>query len=74
MYTIEYSKEQEAYHIGEEIDLLEKDIRAYEERGWIGDWKVIGRFNTRLEAQNCFEFIELLLKVNYEFADDGVVR
>ena len=23
------------------------------------------------EAQNCFEFIELLLKVNYEFADEG---
>jgi len=29
---------------------------------------------TQQEAQNCFEFIELLLKVNYEFADDGVVR
>ena len=24
---------------------------------------------TQTEAQNCFEFIELLLKVNYEFAD-----
>jgi hypothetical protein len=24
---------------------------------------------TQGEAQNCFEFIELLLKVNYEFAD-----
>jgi len=23
------------------------------------------------EAQNCFEFIELLLKVNYEFADEA---
>lgn len=23
------------------------------------------------EAQNCFEFVELLLKVNYEFADEG---
>ncbi len=25
---------------------------------------------TQEEAQNCFEFIELLLKVNYEFADE----
>ena len=25
---------------------------------------------TKEEAQNCFEFIELLLKVNYEFADE----
>lgn len=31
---------------------------------------------TQEEAQNCFEFIELLLKVNYEFADEdaGVNR
>lgn len=28
---------------------------------------------TREEAQNCFEFIELLLKVNYEFADEKEV-
>lgn len=26
---------------------------------------------TQEEAQNCFEFIELLLKVNYEFSDEG---
>ena len=25
---------------------------------------------TEIEAKNCFEFIELLLKVNYEFADE----
>lgn len=26
---------------------------------------------TQEEAQNCFEFIELLLMANYEFADEG---
>jgi hypothetical protein len=26
---------------------------------------------TQEEAQNCFELVELLLKVNYEFADEG---
>lgn len=28
---------------------------------------------TQEEAQNCFEFIELLLKINYEFADEKEV-
>ena len=55
MYTAEYSKSQQAYHVGEEKDLLEKDLNAFVNRGWVGDYEVIGRFETRQEAS---EFIK----------------
>jgi len=51
MYVVEYSESQKAYHIGEEMELLQKDIRAFEQRGWIGDYKTLARFETREEAR-----------------------
>lgn len=51
MFVVEYSKSQKCYHVGEEMDLLQKDVKAFEERGWVGDYKTIARFETKEEAR-----------------------
>ena len=58
MYVAEYSKSQNAYHVGEEKDILEKEIKSYEQRGWIGDYEVLGRFETRNEAHDFIKKIK----------------
>jgi hypothetical protein len=52
-YIVEYSESQKAFHIGEESEILEKEILAFEKTGWVGDYKVIGRFQT-YEAASAF--------------------
>lgn len=52
MYTAEYSKSQNAYHVGEEKDLLHKDLDSFVNREWVGDYEVLGRFETRQEASD----------------------
>lgn len=50
MFIAQYSKSQNCFHVEQEMDVLEKEIRAYEQRGWIGDYETLGRFETRQEA------------------------
>ena len=58
-WVVEYSPSQNMFHLEQEIDILTKEIRAYEQRGWIGDYKVIGRFDTREEASRWLQPLKI---------------
>lgn len=53
MWVVEYSKEQDAYHIGEEFEILSGEVSAYERSGWVGDYEVLGKFE-RYEDASAF--------------------
>jgi len=53
MWIAEYSKDQKAYHVSMEADTLAHEASAFLERGWVGDWEVIGRFGNADEAHLC---------------------
>lgn len=50
-WVLEYSKSQNAYHIQTHDEHLMSEMTCIE-RGHKSDWKIIGTFNTRKEAQS----------------------
>ena len=54
MWIVEYSKSQKAYHVSKESETLEQEIKTFENNGWIGDWKVLARFDTSKEAHDFY--------------------
>lgn len=51
IYVVEFSKSQNCFHIGQKWDLFQGDMRAYEERNWVGDYETLKEFKTRDEAR-----------------------
>ena len=52
MWVVEYSKSQGCYHIDEENQLIGSEAEAFLRTGWVGDYEVLGRFETMQEAQD----------------------